>query len=294
MNYVVLTDATCDMNLDILQAKDIHVIGMEITFDDERSFVHYPDFRNFASKDFYQELENGHNAKSTQINPTQYEVFFEQFLKEGKDILYICLSSGLSSTYVSSTLAISALQEKYPDRKMLSLDSLAASSGEGLLAILASDNRQKGMSIEENYAWLQDHRNTICHLCMFDELTYLYRGGRISKTTAVIGDAINLKPIIYLTEEGKLTILTTAHGVKNREKKILKMIENTIEDKENQVIYIGQADCLESAMKLRQTLIDHQLCKDAIITNIGPVIGTHTGPTALCVFFVGKHKKPIL
>lgn len=290
-DYTIVTDATCDMNLDLLEEHHILVIPMEIAFDDGRTFLHYPDFRNLEAKAFYEELRKGHTTSSTQITPSTYLNFFTPLLEEGKDILYICFSSGLSNTYESSVLAVNQLKEQFPNQRIETIDSLCASGGEGVFAIQAALNKEAGMEMEENIIWLKGNRLRLSHYFTVDELSYLHRGGRVSMATAVVGNALNIKPILYVDEQGKLKMLTTAHGHKSSIKKLLTFTEESIEDANDQVIYISQADCMEDAETLKEMILEKIPCRDVVITTVGPVVGTHTGPSLLCVFSFGKERK---
>lgn len=291
-DYQIVTDATCDMNKDILEAHHLEVIPMTVTFDDGRSFLHYPDFRNFSAKAFYDELRAGHLTHSTQIPPQAYLSFFSPMLEAGKDILYICFSSGLSNTYDSSLLAVSQLKEKYPDRRIISIDSLCACGGEGVFAVQAALNKEAGMSLEENAAWLKDNRLKLAHYFTVGDLFFLHKGGRVSAATAIIGSAMSIKPMLYVDDEGKLKMLGTAHGRKASLKKLITMTQQTIVNGQDQILYISHTDCLEDAEALKKMVQETIPCRDVIITTVGPVVGTHTGPSHLCLFSWGTGRRP--
>ncbi len=291
-DYQIVTDATCDMNTDLLDANQIEVIPMEVAMDDGRVFLHYPDFRNFSAKEFYAELSKGNLSHSTQITPQKYIDFFTPILESGKDVLYVCFSSGLSNTYSSSCLAMMELQETFPERKIYSIDSLCACGGEGVFALQAAYNKQKGMSIDENKQWLEDNRLNLAHYFTVGDLFYLKKGGRVSTTQAIVGSALNIKPILIVDEEGKLPVIDKTHGRKASLKRLVAMTEKTIVNPEEQVLYISHTDCLEEAESLKKLVLEKIPCKDVVITTIGPVVGTHTGPSHICLFSWGTGRKP--
>ncbi len=222
----------------------------------------------------------------------KYMSFFEPFLKEGKDILYICLTRSLSNTYESSLLAIRELGETYPDRKMISMDSLCASGGEGILAVEAGRNRENGMSLEDNHEWLKRNTLRLSHFFTVGDLSYLKRGGRISPTTAVIGNALNIKPILYVDNDGKLSLLTTAHGRKASIRKLIRLTQETAEDPQDQTFYVLHADCPEEAENLKEMILKEFGCRDVVISRVGPVIGTHVGPEMIAMLAFGSGRKP--
>lgn len=290
--YRVITDATCDMNLDILEAHNVDVIPMEVAMDDGRVFLHYPDFRNFSAKDFYAELAKGNLSHSTQITPQKYIDFFTPYLQQGMDILYVCFSSGLSNTYQSACLAKGEIEEMFPERKLMIVDSLCACGGEGVFAIQAAINKEKGMDLEENVTWLEENKLRLAHYFTVGDLFYLQKGGRVSAASAIVGSALKIKPILIVDEEGKLPVIDKTHGRKASLKRLVTMTEKTIEHPEEQVLYISHTDCYDEALALKQMVLDRIPCKDVVITTIGPVVGTHTGPTHLCLFSWGSGRRP--
>lgn len=284
-NYVIITDCTCDLSMDIIQKYDIPIIPMEFTLDNEK-YLHTADFSVFREINFYDKLKNGSTAATSQINPYTYNEFFTPYLEEGKDILYVCFSSGLSSTYQSSMIAIAELKEKYPDRKIISVDSLGASAGEGLMTLYAYLNKEKGMSIEENAAWLQEHVQNFAHWFTVDDLHHLKRGGRISAATAIVGSALNIKPILRVDEEGHLVSVSKAHGRKKSLSSLANKLAETIKDPEGQVIMISHGNCVEDATFLKEKILEViPNIQEVVLSEIGPVIGAHSGPGTVALFY---------
>ena len=291
-DYRLVTDVTCDMRADILEDHHIEVIPMEVMFDDGRTFFHYPDFRNFSEKDFYQELVDGHTTHTGQITPAKYLEVFEPILKNGEDILYCCFSSALSNTYQSSLVAVESLKDKYPERTIISVDSRCASGGEGVLALTMAANKEAGMTIEENAEWLEENQLRLAHYFTVETLTYLKRGGRVSAATALVANTLNIKPVLYVDDNGALETACTVHGRKASMKRLVQMTLDTIEHPEEQVLYIGETSCMEDAELLKEMVLREIPCKGVEISPIGLVVGTHTGPGTLTLFSYGRKRLP--
>ena len=211
-DYVIITDTSADIPADILDKGQIHLIPMVYQLNGEGCPHRNPG--NWDSRAFYDKLRAGGTGSTSQISPATYTDCFEPFLKEGKDILYISLSGGLTSTWQSSRIAAADLMEEYPERKISCVDSLAATGGQGILVILAAENQNKGMSLEENTSWLEENRLHICHWFTVDDLDFLKRGGRISPTIAWIGGKLKIKPILRIVEDGTLAIPEKVRGSK--------------------------------------------------------------------------------
>ncbi|MDD2354896.1 MAG: DegV family protein [Lachnospiraceae bacterium] len=291
-DYQIITDATCDMNQDLLDKNNILVIPMDVKMTDGEEFLHYPDFRNYSSEAFYAKIKSGVMASTTQITPSKYIDFFSPVLDSGKDILYICFSSGMSGTWESSMLAANVLAEKYEGQRVVSIDSLCACGGEGVFALKAAENKQNGMDIDENAKWLTENRLKLAHYFTVDSLDCLKRGGRISKATAIIGTALDIKPILYVNDEGKLVVYKKVRGRKTSLHYMITLTKETIVDPESQTLYITQADCADEAEEFRKEVMREIPCKDVVITKVGPVVGTHTGPDHVCLFSWGTGRIP--
>ncbi len=286
-DYVIITDSTADLPLEIIEKLNIDVIPMAFDMGD-KNYTHYPDEREIKIHDFYDRLKNGENSVTTQINYFTYKESFDTFLKDGKDILYIAFSSGLSGTYNSSQLVIKELKEEYPERKIVSVDSLSASIGEGLLVYNAVMKKEEGMTIEELVKWIEEHRNNMCHWFTVEDLHHLKRGGRISSVEAIIGTTLKIKPVLSVDDEGKLVNVTKVRGDK---KSLEKLLDKMIEDGTNlkdQTIIIGHGDSLERAEYLADLIREKELVNDIIINTIGPIIGTHTGQGMIGLTFIGN------
>lgn len=287
--YEIFTDATSDLPPEIIESIGIKVIPMDFEMNG-KVYTHYPDEREMDIKTFYKMTHEGAMATTTQITPARYVEYFTPTLEEGKDILYICFSSGLSGTYGSSKIAIENLKEDYPDRKIMSADSLCASSGEGLLVYLAAKEKEKGKTIEELYNWVEENRLNICHWYKVDDLFQLKRGGRISGIAATFGTALNIKPLLNMNNEGKLQLVEKLRGTKTCERHMInKLKENCLPNKYDTII-ISHADCESEAISLEKILKKEYEVGEIIHSKIGPVIGAHSGKGTLLINFYGKQR----
>ena len=289
-DYVIISDATLDLPLDILNQHDIHVIPMTFTLNDT-SYTHYPDEREITLENFYKSIAEGGLSQSSQIPPIVYQEFMEEFLKQGKDNYYIAFSSGLSGTYNSGRMVIEQLKEKYPNQKLLSTDTLCASIGEGLLVLTAAKLKESGYSIDELHQWVEENRTNFMHWFTVSDLFYLKRGGRLSGLEALVGTALKIRPVLTTDSEGKLVVHSKLRGSKKELEFLVNALETQAIDRENQTIIIGHSANLEQAKALEQMIREKNLVKDIIISQVGPIIGTHTGPGLLALTFFGK--KPI-
>lgn len=286
-DYVIITDSTADLPLEIIEKLNIYVIPMKFDMGD-KNYTHYPDEREIKIHDFYDRLKKGETSVTTQINYFTYKEYFSTFLKDGKDILYVAFSSGLSGTCNNSQLVIEELEEEYPERKIISIDSLSASIGEGLLVYNAAMKRQEGMTIEELCQWIEQNRNSICHWFTVEDLHHLKRGGRISSVEAIIGTTLKIKPVLSVDNEGKLVNISKARGDKKSLEAILDRMIRDGSNLQEQTIIIGHGDSLERAEYFANLIKEKELVNDIIISTIGPIIGTHTGEGMIGLVFMGN------
>lgn len=288
-DYIIVTDATCDLSVEILKDLDIVVIPMEFIIED-KIYSHYPDERQMALDDFYGHLRTGRMPSTTQINYNAYKTIFTDILKQGKEVLYISFSSGMSGTYNASRLVISDLKEEFPDREVISVDSLCASIGEGLLVYLAALKKHEGFSIDKLKHWIEEKRFEICHWFAVDDLEHLKRGGRINAVQASVGSILDIKPILSVDREGKLVTAAKMRGRKKSYHYLIQKLKEDGEKTECETIFLGHANCLEEAKYLQQLILEEKLAEKVIICNIGPIIGSHTGAGMIAVTFVGRSR----
>ena len=286
-NYAVVVDSTTDLPSELAEKLGVHVIPYIFTLDGKEYYNHL-DYRDLSKKDFYNTLRAGKTGSTTQVTPARYVEEWEPFLKDGKDVLYMCLSSMLSKSFEMSQLAAKELSETYPDRKIITIDSKAASLGQGLLAFYSSKAKEEGKSIDENAEYINKLIPKLQHWVMADDLHHLRRGGRVSGASAFVGTMLSIKPILTMLDDGKLVPL---HKVRGRNKAIEYFLEKVGEykiDKEHDTVFIAHSDVPDFANELREKLIEKFEVKDFVINEIGPVIGAHTGPGTIALIFASE------
>ena len=289
-SYVIVSGATGDMPQSVIEEYGIHVIPMTVRVG-EQDYLYHPDEKELTCKAFYTELSAGAEAVTTQITPIVFKEIFETYLKAGKDVLYIAFSSGLSGTVNSARLVAQELLEDYPERKIECIDSLCASIGEGFLVYLAGKLRKEGKSFEEVTAFVKENCTKVCHWFSVDDLLHLKRGGRLSGFEAAVGTALKIKPVLSVDREGKLTVVAKVRGTKKGMEYLKERLVNDGIDTANQTVMVGHADVPEIAEQLKQQLLDEGLVKDVIISNVGPIIGTHVGSGMFALVFLGENYK---
>lgn len=286
-DYVIVSDATLDLPLDIIKQYNIQVIPMGLDID-EVMYTHYADEREITIEDFYSKLKAGATSRTTQITPVVFMDYFTEILKKGQDILYIAFSSGLSGTFNTSRLVIDTLQEEYPDRRIYTVDSLCASIGEGLLVYHAALQKQNGLTLEELKCWVEEHRLEARHWFTVKDLYYLKRGGRVTSIEAMVGTALKIRPVLSTDHQGKLVVVSKIRGARAElDYMVNKMAIEGI-DLANQTVFIGHGDDINQALELEKVIRSRNLVKDVVITKIGPIIGTHTGPGMLALVYMGN------
>ncbi len=286
-DYVIVSDATLDLPADIIESYGIKVIPMGFHVNDT-DYSHYPDERELTIEEFYQKLKDGAVSQTTQITPVVFADFFEDILKQELDILYITFSSGLSGTYNTSQIVINELREEYPQRKIYGIDSLCASVGEGLLVFHAALRKQQGLTLEELRDWVENNKRRSRHWFTVKDLFFLKRGGRISSIEAMVGTALKIRPVLSTDEEGKLTVVSKVRGSRAEMDLMLTKLTQEGTDLSDQTIIIGHGDNPQQAKELEEMIRSKNIVKDVIISKVGPIIGTHTGPGMLAIVFMGE------
>ena len=292
-NYIISCCSTADLSKEHFEQIDVHYICFHYQLNGKQ----YPDDlgQTMSFEDFYKAMSDGGETKTSQVNADEFETYFRGFLKEGKDILHVSLSSGISGVYNSACAAADNLREEFPERKIIIVDSLGASSGYGLIMDKASELRSKGYSIEENAKWIEKNRLKLNHWFFSTDLTFYIKGGRVSKTAGFVGQALNICPLLDMNDEGKLT---PRFKIRTK-KKVIKEIVNKMEEcAENGLdydgkCYISQSACYEDA-KAVADLVEAKFPKlngKVLINNIGTTIGSHTGPGTVALFFWGKERE---
>ena len=254
------------------------------------SFPHYADERNMTSKEFYEKLRAGETASTSALNPEQLKEAARPFMEEGKDVLYIGLSSGLTSTISSAQLAFSELMEEFPERKAYAVDSLMASFGQGMFVIMACDKHDEGMEFDALCEYLDKKRHEVAAWFTVDDLFHLKRGGRVSAATAVIGSMLSIKPVLHVDEEGHLINVSKARGRKASIKALLSQMQETLIEGETKYVYISHGDCESEALELANMIKAQLGIPEVVISTIGPVIGAHSGPGTIALFFLANKR----
>ena len=284
--FVITVNSTVDLPREWVEERNVPVIPLKYTIDGQT----YTDMYGLSGKEFFEKLREGKMSVTSQVNPDEAKEAFEPFLKEGKDILHLGFSSGLSGTYNSMRIAGEELSEEYPEAKVIVIDSLCACLGEGLLLYKALQLKEAGKSIDEVALWVEENKLHICHNVTVDDLNHLHRGGRVSKATAVLGTMVQIKPIIHMDNEGKLQVIAKERGRKKSLNKIVDMAVEQSKGWENDMVMITHGDCIEDAEYVAGLVREKMGVSQILINNIGTVIGSHTGPGVVAVFCMGDHR----
>ena len=283
--YVLITDSACDILPEKLQEWRVELSRMPYLFpDDGKELLDHDQ----PMEEFYSQMRDGRVAKTSGVNEDTFMNAFSDILKSGKDLLYLAFSGGLSVTSENGKKVAAQLAEQYPERKIRVVDSLCASAGQGLFVYLAAKNRDAGMTLDQNADAMEADKLHLCHWFTVEDLKYLKRGGRISAATALLGTALNVKPVLHVDNEGHLIKMTQVHGRKKSIRKMAEKLGETI--LEDTPIFISHGDCLEDAELLAKILKEEYGKETNLITNIGSVIGAHAGPGTLALFFRGRER----
>ena len=285
--YVIVTDSACDMKPERLAQWGVPFQCLTYRFDG--SDTEYTD-ADIPASEFYAKMRAGSVAKTAAVNSESFIQTFEESLKEGKDVLYLGFSSGLSTTYNSGRLAALELSDRYPNNKIVAIDTLSASAGFGLLVYLAVQKKNSGASLDEVAAYIEELKWKLCHWFTVDDLVYLKRGGRISPTAAFVGNVLGIKPVLHMDNEGHLINMFKVRGRKTAVASLADQYGKLAEDLSGGTVFISQADCMADAEELANILKDRHGASVQIITDVGPVIGAHSGPGTLALFFIGKER----
>ncbi|MBQ5590847.1 MAG: DegV family protein [Clostridia bacterium] len=288
-DYVIITDSTADLPKAIIDELGVSVFPLQYVIDGE-TFTDIAEEGDKPIIELYNKMRNGAKPSTSQITLQTFLDGFSSILKEGKDVLYIGFSSGLSGTAGQAILAAKELQEEFTDNKVIAIDTLAASLGEGMIVYYAAKLKQEGKSIEEVAEWVENNKLRLAHWFTVDDLVYLKRGGRVSPAVAVIGTLLGIKPVLHVDNEGHLISVCKVRGRKASLDELVKRAAATIEDAENQTIFICHGDCIEDAEYLANKCKEELKVKDVIIGYTGPVIGSHSGPGTIALFTFGKNR----
>ena len=286
MSYQIITDSCCDFTKEMYEKLGLAVVPLMVNFRGQT----FPDRNDESLKDMYAGLRAGEVATTSAANPGQWQELMEPYLQKGEDLLVLAFSSGLSTTYQSASMAADELRTLYPDRTISVVDSLCASLGEGLLAYYACKKRDEGMPLRDLTQWLLDNRLHLCHWFTVDDLMYLKRGGRVSAATAIVGTMLSIKPVLHVDNEGHLINVGKARGRKASIQAMAKKVAELGAGFDNSTMFISHGDCPEDAEYLAGLLKEQYGAKEVYINYVGAVIGSHSGPGTLALFFMGEHR----
>lgn len=288
-DYVILTDSAADLSADLVAELGVEVLPLSFTIGGQ-CYHNYPDNREIDLHVFYDRLRAGEVATTAAINAAEYTDALEPILQAGKDVLVLAFSSGLSATYQASVMAVEELREKYPERKLYTVDTLCASLGQGLLVYHAVQQQRMGKSIEEVRDWVEQNKLHLCHWFTVDDLHFLKRGGRVSAATAVLGSMLQIKPVLHVDDAGHLINMAKARGRAASLSALVDHMEQTAVRPGEQVIFISHGDCPEDARQVADDVKKRFGVERVVLNTIGPVIGAHSGPGTVALFFLGTKR----
>lgn len=288
-NYTIITDSSCDLPDSLVKELELEVLPLAFIMDG-KTYRNYPDNREMAPKDFYNKQREGSMATTNAVSVGEAADAMEAVLKRGEDVLVLAFSSGLSTTCNSFQIAAGDLAEQYPDRKIFVVDTLCASLGQGMFVYQAARLRQAGKSMEEVRDWAEQNRLNQCHWFTVNDLFFLKKGGRVSAATAVVGTMLQIKPVMHVDNEGHLIKVDTARGRKASLNALVDKVGELADNPAAQTMFISNSDCQEDAQYVADQIKARYGTEEIIINSIGPVIGAHTGPGCVALFFTGKHR----
>lgn len=286
-DYVIYTDSCCDFSAEMVEELGLSLQPLSFIMEGKEYF-NYPDNRDMDPHVFYDKLRGGILGTTAAVNVGVFQEDMTKIVEAGHDILCISFSSALSTTYQSACIAAEDVMAAHPECRIAVVDSRAASLGQGLLVYLAAREKQKGRSLEEVRAFVEERKDHIDHWFTVDDLNHLKRGGRVSAAAALFGTMLQMKPVLHVDDEGRLIPVSKVRGRKASIKALVDQMEELVEDPS--VVFISHGDCLEEAQALAEMIKAKFPVEKLVINYVGPVIGNHSGPGTMALFFQGKHK----
>lgn len=284
--YMIVTDTGCDLSVEVLNEWGVKSSQLVFRFEEGKEYKN----NEMTSDEFYSRMRAGEVSKTSAVNSDDFINLFDKILSEGKDILYIGMSSGISCTYNSARIAAEEMGDRHPERSVVTIDSYGASAGQGLLVYYAVKKKQEGASLDENAEYIRKLIPNLAHWFTVEDLVYLKRGGRVSAAAALAGGVLGIKPVLHVDDEGHLINVSKVRGRDASIKALAKKYSQTALNPEEGVYFISHADCLEDAKKLEEAIFGLHNNKCSLITNIGAVIGSHAGPGTLALFFLARER----
>ena len=288
-DYIIMTDSCCDLSSEYIQKNNIPYVSL--TFNVKGKEYEDNFGQNLPYKEFYDFMKDGEIPKTSQPSPEVYYKVFKEFIHKEKDILYVCVSSGLSGTYNSANIAKNMILDELQDVRIEIVDVLTASLGQGIMVMKAMDMKKNGATIDEVTSYLEESRLKLNSYMVVNDLIHLKRGGRISTAAAIIGTVLNIKPILTLNDEGRVITVRKAKGRKVAISKLVQIVSERIKNPEEEIIAISHGYAELDAEKLKERILKEIKVKDIIINYVGPVVGTYGGPGSLNVFFMSDHRQ---
>ena len=288
-DYIIITDSSCDLPDSLVRELELTVLPLSFIMDG-KTYRNWPDNREMSPGEFYNKQREGLMATTNAVNVGEASDAMEAVLKQDKDVLVLGFSSGLSTTYNSFKIAADELAEKYPSRRIYTVDTLCASLGQGMLVYQAAKLRQAGKSMEEVRDWVEANKLRQCHYFTVNDLFFLKKGGRVSAATAVVGTMLQIKPVLHVDDEGHLINVAKARGRKASLTALVDKVGELADDPASQTMFISNSDCAEDAQFVADEIRKRYGTKEIVINSIGPVIGAHTGPGCVALFFTGRHR----
>ncbi|WP_343253374.1 DegV family protein [Ligaoa zhengdingensis] len=285
--FIISTDTNSDLPFSFIDENNINLMGLGYTMD---GVTRFSDDRTIDPHDFYERMRAGSMPTTMQINPEQAEKSFEALVTQGFDVLHIAFSSGLSGSYNSAEMGAAEVRERYPEANVVVIDSLSASLGQGLMVYYAVQLKKAGKSLEETAAWIESHRQNFLHYFTVEDLNHLYRGGRVSKATAVFGTMLGIKPVMYVDAEGHLVPMGKVRGRKQSMLDLINRMGPKMEGMDNEIVFISHGDALDEAKFCAEEIKKKYKIKNFLFNYIAPTIGAHSGPGTIAIFFLGKDR----
>ena len=284
--FLLTTENTCDLPLGLLESMGVGLLSLSCMMNG----VVYDAFNELDPHEFFERMRNGEMPTTSQVNPDQAERFFRDCLREHDVILHLSFTSVLSGTYQSAMIAAQTIMEEMPEKKIILVDTLAASMGQGLMVHYAAKLRDEGKTAEETAAWIEEHKQNFVHLVTVDDLNHLYRGGRVSRTAAVVGTMLSMKPILVVNPEGRLVADGKVRGRKKALTELVDRMEQLIPGMENEIVMISHGDCIEDVNFVCDEIRRRFGIENFLVNTLGATIGAHAGPGTVALFFLGQHR----
>lgn len=289
MSFEIITDSSANLPESLIEKNGLHILSLVFRVKEEE-YASYVKGETTDLAKFYKMMREKENITTSLINVEYCMDYMQGLLEQGKDVLYIGFSSGLSGSYQAVAMVVDQLKEEYPERKIMAVDTLAAALGEGLLVYYACQLKEQGKTIEEVYDWIMENRLHLCHWFTVDDLFFLQRGGRVSQTAAIVGSVLSIKPVMHVDDEGKLIVVEKARGRRKSLDGLVRHMEETVTNPTEQVVFISHGDCQEDADYVARKVKEKLHVKDVLVHILDPVIGAHSGPGTVALFFLGTKR----